>query len=556
VKREGAEARRGEALERVQRAKAGVEAAEEVRREYEAAHQRFVTWRSRTGAGDELAPAGAERWRDAVKAARDARTARDAAHDEVRKTEQALEVFRGEAAACASELGDAAPESAPAAVERVRGWSAELNEARGVAERRRERSESRDVAARQLQQAERDLERATEALTAALGEIGCESEAAWIDRVALDQQRAERRVEIDRHAAELQGKFGPGWRETERWRPLVACELDAWSEATRETLQRQTDELGAEVERLEQALSETSLAVRELERKTDVVESAQRVEAAKVALERARREWWRLRLAWHLLNETFERYRRERQPGVVKRAGEWFAEATKAGYVGLEVEEGRNLDFHVRDPAGQLHPADRLSTGTTALLYLCLRLALMVDQVQRGRPVPVLMDDVLAHFDPERAEQAARLLVRVARDEASPQLLLFTCRPETVEVLRGVEREVEASLVGVTELARWGGGDGPRPRRLASEGAGRGAGAGLEEAERVTSGLLEQAVELLRRTGQPLSKGDFVQALGEDIEWESLRASLEKDARIRVEGERRGRRYLAEEASPEYVRGA
>lgn len=42
------------------------------------------------------------------------------------------------------------------------------------------------------------------------------------------------------------------------------------------------------------------------------------------------------------------------------------------------------------------------------------------------------MDDCLVNFDPRRAAQVARLLVESARDG---QCLLFTCHPETVELV-------------------------------------------------------------------------------------------------------------------------
>ena len=58
--------------------------------------------------------------------------------------------------------------------------------------------------------------------------------------------------------------------------------------------------------------------------------------------------------------------------------------------------------------------------------------------------LPVIMDDILVNFDPERAARAARVLAQAAAgDPATPghQILFFTCHPETAQLLAAAAPE-------------------------------------------------------------------------------------------------------------------
>ena len=83
---------------------------------------------------------------------------------------------------------------------------------------------------------------------------------------------------------------------------------------------------------------------------------------------------------------------------------------------------------------GAATPFTELSEGTVGLVYLCLRAGL-VDELHDdgGAELPVLMDDVLTHLDPERRAGAAAVIADLATRH---QVLYFTCHPEQVQALR------------------------------------------------------------------------------------------------------------------------
>ena len=79
-------------------------------------------------------------------------------------------------------------------------------------------------------------------------------------------------------------------------------------------------------------------------------------------------------------------------------------------------------------PDGSSKATGQLSRGTEDQLYLALRFGLIREFGARSARLPVIVDDILVNFDPERAQRAAAAFVDLAQTN---QVLVFTCHPET-----------------------------------------------------------------------------------------------------------------------------
>lgn len=145
-----------------------------------------------------------------------------------------------------------------------------------------------------------------------------------------------------------------------------------------------------------------------------------------------------LSLASRLLQRAQERYERERQPEVVREAERIFSTITGGAYERLSVPLGSSA-IEVFDASARAKDTGRLSTGTAEQLYLALRLALIGQLGETGAALPFLMDDVLVNFDPERKAGAAAAVAELARTR---QVVVFTCHPETEEMLRDADPEI------------------------------------------------------------------------------------------------------------------
>ena len=92
-------------------------------------------------------------------------------------------------------------------------------------------------------------------------------------------------------------------------------------------------------------------------------------------------------------------------------------------------------------------PADQLSRGTLEQVYFSLRVGLTEESAQIGAGSPIVIDDVLDHFDPKRSQAMARQLVELSRRH---QIFVFTRRPETCDLLRNLDPA--AHVINLQEL--------------------------------------------------------------------------------------------------------
>jgi hypothetical protein len=73
-------------------------------------------------------------------------------------------------------------------------------------------------------------------------------------------------------------------------------------------------------------------------------------------------------------------------------------------------------------------------------LFLALRLSLVTQYAQRGIRLPLVLDDVLVHFDAQRAKAASRVLRDFA--DLGHQIFVFTCHEHIVKMFKAIKAEV------------------------------------------------------------------------------------------------------------------
>ena len=108
---------------------------------------------------------------------------------------------------------------------------------------------------------------------------------------------------------------------------------------------------------------------------------------------------------------------------------------------------GEKAIYVTRQDGKVLSPGE-LSRGTAEQLYLALRFGLIDEYSRRAPALPLVLDDVVVNFDPERLSSALQVIGRVAQKQ---QVLLFTCHPHVVE---GVQRHIPGAWI--EKLSPWG----------------------------------------------------------------------------------------------------
>jgi len=158
-------------------------------------------------------------------------------------------------------------------------------------------------------------------------------------------------------------------------------------------------------------------------------------EALKEEIRLLAQRWAKYAVCGFLVEEAAKSFEREHQPQVLKDAGNYFAAVTRGRYKGVLAPVGENLvEAVAADSTRKL--VEALSRGTAEQLYLCLRLAYIKNGSTTG--LPVIMDDVVANFDPGRAAAFAEVLWDFAKEN---QVLFFTCQPATAGLFAKVARQ-------------------------------------------------------------------------------------------------------------------
>lgn len=222
------------------------------------------------------------------------------------------------------------------------------------------------------------------------------------------------------------------------------------------------DALASELERMEQQKSraeserDQALArIGELRRDKELMDGT--VEAAEAAQNAAQdmaegrqavRAYMRLALAESVLRREIERYRKENEGPVLRAASGYFSRLTCGAYreleTGYDEKHGPVLLCVAR--SGRRVRIEGLSDGTRDQLFLALRLATIQQSAQGHEPLPLIADDLLVHFDSDRAEATLSVLSEFA---AHTQVLLFTHLSRDRELAQGLPR----GSVRLTELS-------------------------------------------------------------------------------------------------------
>ena len=165
---------------------------------------------------------------------------------------------------------------------------------------------------------------------------------------------------------------------------------------------------------------------------------AEEAERTRAGLRHQAEHYVRLRLAARLLREAIEQFRRQNRDPILARAGAYFARLTGARFAAVESDfddADQPILVGVRTNGERVRVA-AMSTGTRDQLYLALRLAHLDRHLDSSPPLPFIVDDILIHFDDERARATLDVLADLS---VRTQVILFTHHHRVVEQAQGLK---------------------------------------------------------------------------------------------------------------------
>ena len=291
--------------------------------------------------------------------------------------------------------------------------------AREQVEENRQLLEGRE---RRLQSAQRELD--------GLLEAGNADDAEDFRRRARQQEeRLELERRRDEHRRSLERLSGPGDRFDALCQSLASADPNLLGDES-----ARLSELHAEVDAQRNALREERGGIdAELAQLTGEEESSAlriRRNTLQEQLREHAREWSRLTIAEELLKKTRQKFEQERQPSVIRHAQDFFSGVTGQRYGRVFAPIGEQTITVTDYNEASKQPAE-LSRGTREQLYLALRFGRIREFGEHAERLPVVVDEALVNFDPERARLAAEAFGQLAETN---QVLVFTCHPGTADM--------------------------------------------------------------------------------------------------------------------------
>jgi len=293
---------------------------------------------------------------------------------------------------------------------------------------------------RQISEAEEEQRTAESQRNAAVTVLAGLCRQAGCERPE-DLEEAERRS-IRRQAAEAEKSdlerallnAGDGLGLGELTTEAASVDRDAVASET-ESIRNQLVVLDDQTGQLRDELARHRVTREAMNGESEAATAAEEVERLSADLRDDAAQYIRLRLGHALLRRAVERFRQRHQGPLMERATALFHRLTLGSFAGLDTgfdDDDVPILLAIRDGGDKLEVED-LSEGTRDQLFLALRLAAVELHLAAGRRLPFIADDLLIHFDDDRAAAALSVLADLA---TRTQVLFFTHNQHLVELAK------------------------------------------------------------------------------------------------------------------------
>ncbi|MCU7920460.1 MAG: AAA family ATPase [Candidatus Thiodiazotropha sp. (ex Epidulcina cf. delphinae)] len=347
--------------------------------------------------------------------------------------------FRGQVeamvATIAPELGDLPADDA---VVRLNSF---LSENRSIQTKRQQIEEQIEQARQEVQDSKASIQTMTDRLDALCVEAKCDSQNQLeeAERSSADYLRIKAAIDtIEQEILET----GEGVTIAESEAEAEGIDPDSLPGQIKELSNKIEDELEPRRTELAETKGREEKELELMDGSDQAALLADQAHAVLASIRSDAERYVHVKLAGKILRDQIERYRRENQGPLVKRASEHFSALTLGSFDGLMT------DFNERDEpvlAGIRSGCERvyvegMSSGTRDQLYLALRLASLEKYMESAEPMPFIVDDVLVDFDDARSQAALNALAELAK---KTQVILFTHHLQVVEQSKQLQGPVQ-----------------------------------------------------------------------------------------------------------------
>jgi uncharacterized protein YhaN len=352
-------------------------------------------------------------------------------HERIEKIERDIKAFEGDVVALVQAI---APQ-----LEKINAEDAVLDLERLLAEA----AKIRDLAAtketaleglqKKIDQCQESCREAREVLARYKEAAGVETIDALRAAIQFSDQLRQLQTEFDRLTNAL-AQDGDGLSIAALSEECAAADLDDVV-AKEQTVTQEVTELRARLMEAGENRSDTRREFEAIGGDDRAARDATDRQAALAEMKEISGQYVRLRSAVLLLQWAIDRYRREKQAPMLKRAGELFAILTGGSFQSLQLnfDDDDRVELTGARQDGKRVSVAGMSDGAVDQLYLALRVAAVEDYLDHAEPMPFIADDLFINFDDKRAAAGFSVLSELAK---KTQVLFFTHHQHLVNVAR------------------------------------------------------------------------------------------------------------------------
>lgn len=368
-------------------------------------------------------------------------------HERIGKIERDVAAFDRDVeeiiGAVAADLAEAGREDAVLELEH------RLDAEKRTQEQQKEKDEAIDSLGEKVEEFEQSRRGARESIRHLQEKAGVESIDELKARIEKSDRLRDLQADLSRVTETLTVE-GDGLSIAELEEECGSVDLDHIA-AREQALEQDLEELR---DRLMEAREERTAARQEFNAiggdDTAAKDAADRQEAL-AEMQGVAEQYVRVRSSVLLLRWAIDRYQREKQAPLLKRAGQLFETITCGSFSTLRVDFDEHDRVHMIGvrPEGAAVGVEGMSTGARDQLYLALRIASVEDFLERASPLPFVADDLFINFDDARAAAGFQVLGQLAQ---KTQVLFFTHHQHLVDIARSI-RGLSVSVTSLPEIS-------------------------------------------------------------------------------------------------------
>jgi uncharacterized protein YhaN len=405
-------------------------------KELQASEQHWQRWLSKAGLAESLSPNGALEVMERIRSLRQQAGSMRELEARLKVIEELVQTYQEEARSIAQQLKvkDARVQDVEPLVHRM---VVELKHEEKIQRSREDLQRQFAEYTAEREQNDVHLRQVEKELNNLFREGGATDEAEFRHRAHLYDRHTSEKEALEQHLRNLENFGGRGEDQVRFQEQLKRC--------SPERLQAERDELEQDVQELEKELASLQEQFGRLDERRQQLESAEELSALRqrrnglmAELKDAARRWSALTICLGFFQKARQIYEKERKQPVVRESEHFFRTITDGRYQTIVAPHGEER-IQIIGANGSRYDLDTLSRGTAEQLYLCLRFGYIEEFGRRARPLPVVVDDILVNFDPQRARAAIRTMLGLAEKH---QIIFFTCHPEAVSLIKELDQNV------------------------------------------------------------------------------------------------------------------